>query len=93
MCEDFKRALVDHLKNGNIYPGDDKCPWDIEELPVYGRCLIANRDIEANEEIFRDHPLIVGPRVNNYLKVIYIKFIFFFQNTFKKHLFLNIKRS
>ncbi|KAL7038669.1 hypothetical protein ACKWTF_009650 [Chironomus riparius] len=72
MCEDFKRALVDHIKNGNIYPGDDKCAWDIEELPVYGRCLIAKRDIEANEEIFRDHPLIVGPRVNNYIKIFCI---------------------
>ncbi|XP_070500302.1 SET domain-containing protein SmydA-8-like [Chironomus tepperi] len=72
MCEEFKRALVNHLKNGNIYPGDDKCCWTIEELPIYGRCLIANRDIQPNEEIFRDKPLIVGPRVNNYNKIFCI---------------------
>lgn len=75
MCEEFKSALVNHIKNANFYPGDDKCAWDIEELPIYGRCLIAKRDISPNEEIFRDWPLIVGPRVNNYTKVIKLNYL------------------
>lgn len=70
MCEIFKSAIVNHLKNANLYPGDDKCPWNIVELPIYGRSLVANRDIQLNEEIFHDKPLFVGPRVNNYNKVI-----------------------
>lgn len=67
MCEVFKSALKNYLKD--LYPGDDKCLWDIEELPVYGRCLIAKRDIQPNEVIFYDKPIIVGPRVNNYDKI------------------------
>ena len=75
MCEEFKSALVNRLVNKNLYPGDEKCVWNIQELPIYGRCLIADRDIQPNEEIFRDKPLIVGPRVNNYSKVILNQFI------------------
>lgn len=77
MCDQFKSALINYLKKDNLYPGDDECLWDIQELPVYGRCLIAKRDIQTNEVIFRDKPLIVGPRVNNYDKVIYHKLIDF----------------
>jgi hypothetical protein len=68
MCEEFKSALKNYLNE--LYPGDESCLWDIKELPIYGRCLMASRDIQPNEVIFYDKPLIVGPRVNNYDKVM-----------------------
>ena len=70
MCEEFKSALINYLKKDNLYPGEEKCLWDIIEQPIYGRCLVATRDIQENEVIFHDKPLMVGPRVNNYDKVI-----------------------
>jgi hypothetical protein len=75
MCEEFKSALIKYLTDAEIYTGDDECVWDIIELPIYGRCLIAKRDIQVNETIFRDKPLIYGPRSHNYEKVIIFKLI------------------
>lgn len=69
MCEEFKSALKKYLCDAEIYTGDDSRVWDIIELPVYGRCLVANRDIQVNELIFYDKHLIAGPRSNNYDKV------------------------
>jgi hypothetical protein len=68
MCEDFKSRLIKYLQDASIYIEDD-CVWDIEEKEPFGRCLIAKRDIQVNELIFRDRPLLIGPRVNNYEKI------------------------
>ncbi|KAG5680405.1 hypothetical protein PVAND_009914 [Polypedilum vanderplanki] len=68
MCDEFKSALVKYLIDAKLYTGDD-CVWDIVEKEIYGRCLIAKRDIQANEVIFYDKPLFCGPRVNNYNKI------------------------
>lgn len=65
MCEDFKNRLIKYVRDASIFT-EDECVWDIEVRESYGRCLIAKRDIQPDELILRDKPLIVGPRVNNY---------------------------
>lgn len=69
MCEEFKSALVNYLRDGSIITDDEPALWDIEYREGYGRCMIAKRDIQVNELIFRDRPLLIGPRVNNYDKI------------------------
>lgn len=68
MCVEFKSALIKYLHDGSI-PTADELVWDIEHREGYGRCMIAKRDIEVNELIFIDRPLLIGPRVNNYDKI------------------------
>lgn len=68
MCEEFKNRLIKYLRDASIFT-EDECVWDIEEREPFGRCLIAKRDIQVNELILRDKPLVVGPRVNNYEKI------------------------
>lgn len=68
MCEEFKSAILRYLHDGSIFT-DGELMWDIEYREGYGRCMIAKRDIEINELIFYDRPLLIGPRVNNYDKI------------------------
>lgn len=67
MCEEFKNILVKYLSDGSIY--NDDLVWDIEHREGYGRCMVAKRDLQVNELIFHDRPLLIGPRVNNYDKI------------------------
>jgi hypothetical protein len=68
MCEEFKASLIKYLRDANIYT-EDECVWDIVLKEPYGRCLVAKRDIQVNELILYDKPLLIGPRVNNYEKI------------------------
>lgn len=68
MCEEFKSSLIKYLRDASIYT-EDECVWDIEHKEPFGRCLVAKRDIQVNELILYDRPLLIGPRVNNYDKI------------------------
>lgn len=68
MCDEFKNQLIKYLRDASIHT-EDECVWDIEYREPYGRCLIAKRDIQVNELILYDKPLVIGPRVNNYEKI------------------------
>ncbi|KAH8343425.1 hypothetical protein KR059_010558 [Drosophila kikkawai] len=35
--------------------------WRVADSPISGRGIFASRDIEAGEELFREHTLLVGP--------------------------------
>ncbi|XP_076687104.1 SET domain-containing protein SmydA-8 isoform X2 [Andrena cerasifolii] len=54
-------VLVSHLKRNNIL---DKGPraWTIDYSALGGRGMFAARDIQANELIYVDAPLVIGPR-------------------------------
>lgn len=68
MCDEFKNVLIKYLRDASIYT-EDECVWDIVEREPFGRCLVARRDIQVNELILYDRPLLKGPRVNNYDKI------------------------
>lgn len=68
MCDEFKNQLIKYLRDASIFT-EDECVWDIEYREPFGRCLIAKRDIQVNELILYDKPLVIGPRVNNYEKI------------------------
>jgi hypothetical protein len=68
MCDEFKNQLIKYLREASIFT-EDECVWDIEYREPFGRCLIAKRDIQVNELILYDKPLVIGPRVNNYEKI------------------------
>lgn len=68
MCEEFKVKIVKYLRDASLYT-EDECVWDIVYKERYGRCLVAKRDIQVNELILFDRPLLIGPRVNNYEKI------------------------
>ena len=68
MCEEFKNALIKHLHDEEIFTKDEVV-WDIVEKEPYGRGLVAKRDIEINELIFYDTPILIGPRTANYDKI------------------------
>lgn len=68
MCEEFKSHLLKYLRDASISTEDEPV-WDIVQREPFGRCLIAKRDIQVNELILNDKPLLIGPRVNNYDKI------------------------
>lgn len=68
MCDEFKSVLIKYLRDAAVFT-EDECVWDIVEREPYGRCLVAQRDIQVNELILYDKPLLIGPRVNNYDKI------------------------
>lgn len=57
-AEELQRSLEIHL--GDLK--DDAAPWRLETSAIGGRGVFATRDIAVNEVIFRDRPLIIGPR-------------------------------
>ncbi|XP_033325104.2 uncharacterized protein LOC117219781 isoform X2 [Megalopta genalis] len=59
--DQVKESLIAHLKENRIM-GDDSLPWTVGYSKLGGRGLFATRNIEPNELIFVDAPLIVGPR-------------------------------
>lgn len=61
----YENVLKEYL--GDLY--QDDMPWKLEWRKGFGRCMIATRDIDTNELIFVDKPIILGPRVNNYEKI------------------------
>jgi hypothetical protein len=67
MCELFENALVRHLRDREITTEDTV--WEIVYNEPYGRCLVAKRDIEVNELILYDAPILIGPRTSNYDKI------------------------
>lgn len=71
MCDDFKTLLISYLREENIHNEEDV--WEIVESEKLGRCLIAKRDLQPNEIIFKDKALFYGPRDNVY-KEVFIKF-------------------
>ena len=64
----FGNALKNHL--GVLH--NDTYPWALSYEEPYGRGVVASRDIQENELIFYDKPLLIGPRVNNYEKIFCI---------------------
>lgn len=68
MCEEFKSLLIKYLRNAGIFT-EDEVVWDIVHKEGFGRCLVAKRDIEVNELILYDAPILIGPRTSNYEKI------------------------
>ncbi|KAK9882546.1 hypothetical protein WA026_021893 [Henosepilachna vigintioctopunctata] len=55
------RVIDEYLQRRNLK--QEKPAWLIGKSPLGGLGIIANRDIEQGEEIFKDFPIILGPRV------------------------------
>jgi hypothetical protein len=68
MCEQFKSLLIKYLREAGVFT-EDEVVWDIVHKEPFGRCLVAKRDIEVNELILYDAPLLIGPRTSNYDKI------------------------
>ena len=52
---------MSHLKENKIFREGPQ-PWTIRFSPLSGRGMFATRDIEQNELIFVDAPVLIGPR-------------------------------
>ncbi|KAF2898613.1 hypothetical protein ILUMI_07559, partial [Ignelater luminosus] len=61
--ENLSELLNEHLKSKNLF--EKNTPWVIKCSDLNGRGLFANRDIKCGEIVFRDSPLLIGPRLNN----------------------------
>lgn len=94
----FGNALKNHL--GELH--NESHPWALTYEEPYGRGVVASRDIQENELIFYDKPLLIGPRVNNYEKIFCIicykvKSLFFYKAAGKcqltKMLFVKYSKS
>ncbi|KZC05302.1 PREDICTED: protein msta, isoform B-like [Dufourea novaeangliae] len=59
--DEVKELLVSHLRTKKILR-DGVQPWTVGYSRLGGRGLFATRDIKANELIFVDSPLVIGPR-------------------------------
>ncbi|CAK9831478.1 SET domain-containing protein SmydA-8, isoform B [Anthophora retusa] len=59
--EKVEELLVNHLKENKIFREGPQL-WTIRCSPLGGRGIFATRDIEQNELIFIDAPLVIGPR-------------------------------
>ncbi|KOC67641.1 Protein msta, isoform A [Habropoda laboriosa] len=59
--EKVEELLVTHLKENKIFH-DGPRSWTIRYSSLGGRGIFATRDIEQNELIFIDAPLLIGPR-------------------------------
>lgn len=59
--QNFKKSLIKHINE--LY--DPNQPWDIKYFPECGRGMVATRDINENEIIVYDKPLLLGPSGNN----------------------------
>lgn len=60
-AEELQRRLEIHLGDLNLDPSTPPS-WRLETSSIGGRGVFATRDIAVNEIIFRDRPLIIGPR-------------------------------
>lgn len=59
--QELSSLIAEHLKTHGTYAED--AAWIIKDSPLGGVGVFARRDIDAGEEIFRDFPIILGPRV------------------------------
>ncbi|KOX72882.1 Protein msta, isoform B [Melipona quadrifasciata] len=59
--KEVEEVLVSHLKENKIFREGPQ-PWTIRFSPLNGRGMFATRDIEQNELIFVDVPILIGPR-------------------------------
>lgn len=59
--KNFKESLIKHINE--LY--NQNQPWDIKYFPESGRGMVATRDINENEVIVYDKPLLLGPTSNN----------------------------
>lgn len=57
---ELSALIVEHLRNSFIYNQAD--PWVLKESPTGGIGVFATRDIAVGEEIFKDLPILLGPR-------------------------------
>lgn len=61
--KNLTNKIIDHLKMKNIHSNTKrKTLWKIDYSKLGGRGLFAIQDIEVHELIFRDSPLLLGPR-------------------------------
>jgi hypothetical protein len=61
--EETAHLLRDHLRLAHL--ADDsgqQWPWLLAPSPLGGRGIVASRNISAGEVVFRDVPLVLGPR-------------------------------
>lgn len=58
--EELRSLIGEHLTGGNLR--DPSPAWCIRESPLGGIGLFATRDINVGEVVFRDAPLVLGPR-------------------------------
>ncbi|KAG5329218.1 MSTAB protein, partial [Acromyrmex charruanus] len=59
-----EELLESHLRENNLLQ-DEPRSWIVGRSPLGGRGIFATRDIRANELIFIDVPLLIGPRCYN----------------------------
>ncbi|EGI57673.1 Protein msta, isoform A [Acromyrmex echinatior] len=59
-----EELLKSHLRENNLLQ-DEPRSWIVGRSPLGGRGIFATRDIRANELIFIDVPLLIGPRCYN----------------------------
>ncbi|XP_076223669.1 SET domain-containing protein SmydA-8 isoform X2 [Nomia melanderi] len=59
--EEIKELLLSHQKANKILR-EDPLPWSVGHSKLGGRGLFATRNIEPNELIFIDAPLLIGPK-------------------------------
>ncbi|XP_045470200.1 SET domain-containing protein SmydA-8-like [Harmonia axyridis] len=57
------RVIADFLRRKDL--DDENAPWALGESPLGGIGIFATRDIACGEEIFRDYPVIDGPRIKH----------------------------
>ncbi|KAG5868020.1 hypothetical protein JTB14_032325 [Gonioctena quinquepunctata] len=58
--EKLNETITDFLKRNGLLV--EEAPWEIRESPLGGFGIFARRDMEPGEIIFRDFPVIFGPR-------------------------------
>ncbi|XP_076754703.1 SET domain-containing protein SmydA-8 [Xylocopa sonorina] len=59
--EEVEQVLISHLEENKLFH-DGPRPWIIRRSQLGGRGMFAARDIEPNELIYIDAPLIIGPK-------------------------------
>ncbi|XP_069688370.1 SET domain-containing protein SmydA-8 [Periplaneta americana] len=64
--EDTASLLRAHLAAAGIADDPQSSPWTLGPSPLGGRGVFATRDIAAGELVFRDPPLVVGPRAGRH---------------------------
>ncbi|KAK4880094.1 hypothetical protein RN001_008240 [Aquatica leii] len=62
--------INEHLESKNIYEENPR--WIIRNSDIGGRGLFANCDIKVGDVIFKDNPLIIGPRSSMLCPVVCI---------------------
>lgn len=58
--EELRSLLEEYLVERNLFEED--APWYIKESPLGGLGVFAKRDINVGEVVYRDAPVVLGPR-------------------------------